>query len=74
MPITPRFASAHLKRATGNLTVLAVQARTFDAEEKAKDSFYDDLQDAIDSASAGNRLIVEGGWDVRPEPTDIATW
>ncbi len=74
MPTSPRFASVHLKGATGNLALLAVQARAFDAEEKAKDSFYDDLQDAIDSAPTGNRRIVEGDWNVRPEQTDIATW
>ncbi len=39
----------------GNFTVLAVQARTFDAEEEAKDSFYDDLKAAIDSAHNGKQ-------------------
>ncbi len=74
MPISPRFASVHLKGATGNLAVLAVQVRAFDAEEEAKDSFYDDPKAAIDSAPTENRLIVEGGWNVRPGPTDMATW
>ncbi len=72
MPTSRRFASVHLKGATGNL--LVVPARASETEEKAKDSFYDDLQDAIDSAPTGNKLIVEGGWNVRPGPTDMAKW
>ncbi len=42
------FASTQLKGTTVNLTVVAVYAPTLNAAEEAKDSFYDDLQDAVD--------------------------
>ncbi len=47
VPISSRIACARLKGTTVNLTVIAVYASTLDAAEETKDSFYDDLQDAV---------------------------
>ncbi len=47
VPISSRLASARLNGATVNLTVIAVYAPTLDAAEETKDSFCDDLQDAV---------------------------
>ncbi len=43
-----------------NLTVVTVYVPTLNAAEEAKDSFYDDLQDAVDRVHAGDMLIVTG--------------
>ncbi len=63
VPISSRLASARLKGTTMNLTVVAVYAPTLDAAEEVKDSFYDDLQDAVDRVPAGDMLIVAGDWN-----------
>ncbi len=73
VPISSRLASARLKGTTVNLTVVSVYAPTLDAAEEAKDSFYDDLQDAVDRVPAGDMLIVAGDWNARPGPADPAT-
>ncbi len=73
MPISSRLASARLKGTTMNLTVIAGYALTLDAAEETKDSFYDDLQDAVGRVPAGNMLIVAGDWNTRPAPVDAAT-
>ncbi len=73
VPVSPRLANARLKRATVNLTVVAVFVPTLDAAEELKESFYDDLQETIDSAPSGDMLIVAGDWDTRPDPVDTAT-
>ncbi len=52
MPVSPRLASAPTKGAIVNLAVIAVYGPTLGAEEEAKDSFYDDLQDAVNSVTA----------------------
>ncbi len=52
VPISSRLASGRLKGTTVNLTVVAVYAPTLDAAEEAKDSFYDDLQHAVNRAPA----------------------
>ncbi len=59
-PISPRLTSVPLKGVSVNLTVEAIYAPTLDATEEAKGSFYDDLQDAIDSTPSGNMMIVAG--------------
>ncbi len=41
-----------------NLAVVAVYATTLDAAEE--DSFYDDIQGAVDRVPAGDMLIVAG--------------
>ncbi len=41
---------------------------TLDAAEEAKDSFYDDLQDAVDRVPEGYMLIVAGDWNAKPVP------
>ncbi len=56
-----------------NLTVVAVYVPTLDAAEEAKDSFYDDLQDAVGRVPAGDMLIVTGDWHARPGPFYPAT-
>ncbi len=56
-----------------NLTVVAVYAPTLDATREAKDSFHDDLQDAVDRVPTGDVPIVAEDWNVRPGPVDIAT-
>ncbi len=56
-----------------NLAVIAVYAPTLDAAEEVKDSFYDDLQDAVNRVPAGDILIVAGDWNARPGPADPAT-
>ncbi len=56
-----------------NLTVIAVYAPTLDATEEAKESFYDDLQDAVDRVPAGDMLIISGDWHTRPGPADPST-
>ncbi len=56
-----------------NLTVVAVYAPTLGAADEAKDSFYDDLQDAVGRVPAGDMLIVAGEWNARPGPADPAT-
>ncbi len=56
-----------------NLTVVAVYALTLDAAEEVKDSFFDDLHDAINRVPAGDMLIVAGDWNSRPGPADPAT-
>ncbi len=55
-----------------NLTVLAVYAPTLDAVEGPKDSFYDDLQDAVGRIPAGDMLIAAGDWNARTCPVDTA--
>ncbi len=72
-PISSRLASARLKGTTVNLTVVAVYAPKLDAAEEVKDSFYDDLQDAVNRVPAGDMLIVAGDWNARPGPADPAT-
>ncbi len=73
MPISSRLASAPLKGTTVNLTVVAVYAPTLDAAEETKDSFYDDLQDAVSRVPRGDmpRVAVDG--NARPGPADTAT-
>ncbi len=39
---------------------MAVYAPTLNSEKEAKDSFYDDLQDAVDRNPTGDMLIVAG--------------
>ncbi len=63
--VSSRLASARLKGMTVNLTVIAVYAPTLDAAEETKDSFYDNLQDAVGSVSTGNMLLVAGDWNAR---------
>ncbi len=46
VPNSPRLASALLKGMTVHLTVVAIYTLTLDATEEAKDSFYDNLQNA----------------------------
>ncbi len=58
--ISSRHASARMKGVILKLIIIAVYAPTLDAEENAKDSFYDDVQDAVDSVPAGDMLIVAG--------------
>ncbi len=57
-----------------NLTVVAVYAPTLDAAEKAKDSFYNDLQDAVNRVPAGDMLIVAGDWNSRPGPAGYTAY
>ncbi len=73
VPISSRLASARIKGTTVNLTVIAVYAPTFDAAEETKDSFYDELQDAVGIVPIGDMLIVAGDWNARPDPVDTAT-
>ncbi len=55
-------------------TVVAIYAPAFDAEkEEAKNSCYEDLQDAIESAHSGNMLIVAGYWNAGAGPVDMTT-
>ncbi len=56
-----------------NLTVVAVYVPTLDAAEETKDSFYDDLQDAVGRVPSGDMLIVAGDWNARPGPFYPAT-
>ncbi len=58
--MSPRLVSARTKGAVANLTVIAVYAPTLNAEEEAKDSFYGNLQDVVNSVTAGDMLIVAG--------------
>ncbi len=60
VPISSRLASARRGGTKVNLTVIAVYAPTLDATEETKDSFYDDLQDAVGRVPAGDTLIVAG--------------
>ncbi len=39
---------------------MAVHAPTLGSEEETKDSFYDDIQDAVDRVPVGDMLIVAG--------------
>ncbi len=55
-----------------NLTILAVYVPTLDAAEERKDSFYDDLQDAVGRVPTGDMLIVSGDWNARPGPVNTA--
>ncbi len=73
-PISSRLASARMKRAIENLTVMPVDALTFGAAKKSKDCFYYDLRNACNSVPAGNMLIVAGDWNARPGPVAMATW
>ncbi len=57
---------ARLKGTTVNLTVIAVDSQTLDADKKAKN-----LQDAVDSVPAGVMLIVAGDWNAKPGPVDM---
>ncbi len=74
VPISSRLANARPKGTTENLTVIAVYVPTLDAGEKTNDSFYDDLQDAVDRVPTGHMLIVAGDWNARPGAVDPATW
>ncbi len=65
-----------LKGTTVNLTIIVYYSQyapTLDAAAEAKDSFYDDLQAAVDRVPAGDMLIVTGDWNARPDPVDTAT-
>ncbi len=73
VPISSRLARALLKGTTVNLTVIAVYAPTLDAAQERKNSFYDDLQDAVGRVPSGDMLIVAGDWNARPGPVDTAT-
>ncbi len=66
VPMSSRLASARLKGATVNLTVVAVHAPKLDADQEVKDSFSDDLQEAFDRVPAGD-------WNARPGPVHPAT-
>ncbi len=44
-----------------NFKIVAVFAQTLDAAEKARNSFYEDLQDVVDRILEGDMLIVAGG-------------
>ncbi len=46
-PISPRLARARMKGAMVNITVIAVNAPTLDAEEEVSDSLCDDLQSIV---------------------------
>ncbi len=55
-------------------TAVAIYAPAFDAgKEEARNSCYDDLQDAIDSAHSGNMLIVVGYWNAGAGSVDMTT-
>ncbi len=43
-------------------------ARTLDADEETKDSFYGELQEAIGRVPTGDMLIVAGDWSQGPVP------
>ncbi len=58
MKISPRLAGAYMKGVIMNRIAMSVYAPTLDAEEDAKDSFYNDIQHAIDSVPVGDMLIV----------------
>ncbi len=73
VPISPRLASARLKRAIVNHIVIAIYGPTLDTEEPTKHSVYDDFQDTIDSANSGDIMIIAGGWNARPGPADMET-
>ncbi len=73
MPNSTRLASARLNVATVNIAVVAAYGPTLKAEELANSSFYDDLQDAISSASLADMLIVVGGWNARPGTVDMTS-
>ncbi len=73
MPISSRLASARLKGTTVNLTIVPVYAPTLGAAEEAKDSFNDDLQDAVDRVPERDMPIIAGDWSARPGPVDKAT-
>ncbi len=66
-PISPHLASAHMKRAVVNLKVIIICVLFPDAEEEAKDTFYDDLQFVVGRVPAGVMLIV-----ATPGPLDMA--
>ncbi len=57
VPISPRLAITRLKRTTVNITVVAVYVPTLDAAEEAGNSFYDDLEDAVDRVPSGDMLM-----------------
>ncbi len=72
VPISPRLARARLKRATVNLTVIAIYGPTLDTEEPAKHSVYDDFQDTIDGPKSGDIMITAGDWNASRGPADMA--
>ncbi len=51
---------SRLKDTKVNFTVIAVFAPTLDAAGETKDSFFDDLQDAVGRILTGEMLIVAG--------------
>ncbi len=53
--------------------IFSTETSFYDAAEEAKDSFYDDLQDAVGRVPAGNMLVIAGDWNARPGPVDAAT-
>ncbi len=59
MPISTRLISAST-------------STTLNAVEGAKNSIYDDLEDA-DSVPSGDMLIAVGDWNARTGPVDMAT-
>ncbi len=73
-PCSAGLVSWCQKGVTVTHSVVAIYAPVFDAEkEEAKNSCYDDLQDAIDSAHSGNMLIVVGYWNAGAGPVDMTT-
>ncbi len=60
-----------MKGAKMNLIGIAVYAPTLGAEEEVKDSFYADLQDAVDRVPTGDMLIAAGDWNTRLGPVDM---
>ncbi len=73
VPNSSRLACARFKGTTVNLTVVAVYDPTLDAAVEVKDSFYDDLQDAVDRVPAVDILIIAGDWNAKPGPADPTT-
>ncbi len=75
-PFLSHLASAFLKGAIANFTVITVFAPALNAEKRgggAKDSFYDGLQGMINSTPSGDMLIVARDWNARPGLADMVT-
>ncbi len=55
------------------MAIALIEAPTLDAAEETKDSFYDDLLNAVGRVPTGDMLIAAGNWNARPGPVDTAT-
>jgi exonuclease III len=72
-PVSPRIAVARFKGSPLNLTVIAIYAPTSSADPSVKDTFYEDLQEALNQTPRRDMLVIAGDWNARVGQQEEAT-